>query len=126
MLADLGSYPAWWPQVRSIRQVAEDAAELVCRSVLPYDLVFRASHERKDKAAGELRARLTGDLDGYAGWTIEPRGHGTRLVFTQGVEVTKPLLRRLGLIARPALLVNHELMMRQGRRGLRTLLAPPS
>ena len=36
VLAELGDYPRWWPQVRSIRQIGEQCAELVCRSVLPW------------------------------------------------------------------------------------------
>ncbi|WP_367137199.1 SRPBCC family protein [Saccharothrix sp. HUAS TT1] len=123
VLADLGSYPAWWPEVRRARQVAADAAELTCRSFLPYDLVFQAWHNAKEPAAGLLRADLVGDLDGTASWRIFPEGSGARLVYDQEVVVRKPLLRRLALVGRPLLEVNHELMMRSGRRGLRTYLA---
>jgi len=126
VLAELGDYPRWWPQVRSIRQIGEQCAELVCRSVLPYDLVFQASHDRKDPDAGVLRARLTGDLDGYCGWQITPAPSGARLVFAQQVEVRSPMLRTLSWLARPALLANHELMMRSGRRGLSNYLASSS
>ncbi|ONI89399.1 polyketide cyclase [Saccharothrix sp. ALI-22-I] len=123
VLADLGSYPRWWPEVRDARQVAEDAAELRCRSVLPYDLVFQAHHNAKEPEAGLLRADLVGDLDGTASWQIFPNGTGSRLIYDQEVVVRKPLLRRLALITRPFLKANHELMMRSGQRGLRTYLA---
>ncbi|MGH3437386.1 MAG: SRPBCC family protein, partial [Sciscionella sp.] len=123
VLADLGEYPTWWREVRSISKVDEDCAELVCRSRLPYDLVFRASHDRKDEAAGVLRARLTGDLDGYCGWVITAGEATTTLTWEQHVVVTKPLLRALAPIARPVLKANHELMMRSGRRGLRAYLS---
>ncbi|QFZ24745.1 polyketide cyclase [Saccharothrix syringae] len=123
VLADLAAYPHWWREVREARQVAEDAAELRCRSVLPYDLVFQTHHNTKDPRTGLLRADLVGDLDGTASWRLEPEGRGTRLVYEQEVVVRKPLLRALALISRPLLKANHELMMRSGRRGLRTYLA---
>jgi hypothetical protein len=123
VLADLGSYPQWWREVRAARQVAEDAAELRCRSVLPYDLVFQAHHNAREPEAGLLRADLVGDLDGTASWRIFPEGAGSRLVYEQEVVVRKPLLRGLALVSRPLLKANHELMMRSGQRGLRTYLA---
>jgi hypothetical protein len=123
VLADLGSYPLWWREVREARQVGERAAELRCRSLLPYDLVFEAHHNTEDRDAGVLRADLVGDLDGTVGWRVAADGPGTRLVYEQEVVVRKPLLRGLAPVARPAFLANHALMMRSGRRGLRTYLA---
>lgn len=121
VLADLSSYPHWWREVREARRVGEDAAELRCRSLLPYDLVFQAHHNTKEP--GLLRADLVGDLDGTASWRLHPHGTGTRLVYEQEVVVRKPLLRRLALVARPVFRLNHALMMRSGRQGLRTYLA---
>lgn len=124
VLADLGSYPKWWPEVRAAHQIGDRAARLHCRSLLPYDLVFEAHHNAEERDSGLLRADLVGDLEGTASWRVLPEGRtGSRLLYTQEVEVTKPLVRRLALIARPLLKANHELMMRNGRRGLRTYLA---
>ncbi|GAA3869381.1 SRPBCC family protein [Saccharothrix violaceirubra] len=123
MLADLARYPLWWREVRAAEQVGERAARLRCRSLLPYDLVFETHHDTRDRVAGVLKARLVGDLDGTAAWRIRPSGTGTLLRYEQEVTVTKPLLRRLALVARPALVANHGLMMRSGNRGLRTYLA---
>ena len=123
VLADLGSYPRWWREVRAARQVAEDVAELRCRSVLPYDLVFQAHHNAREPEAGLLRADLVGDLDGMVSWRVFGEGTGSRLVWEQEVVVRKPLLRRVALLVRPLLKANHELMMRSGQRGLRTYLA---
>ncbi|WP_189223355.1 SRPBCC family protein [Saccharothrix coeruleofusca] len=123
VLADLRGYLDWWPEVREGRQIGEQAAELRCRSLLPYDLVFEVHHNTSDRERLLLRADLVGDLDGTVGWTLLPEGEGTRVVYDQEVVVRKPLLRLLGLPARPLLKANHELMMRHGRRGLETYLA---
>jgi hypothetical protein len=81
-------YPAWWPEIRHLRLVGEEACEVICRSV-----------------------------------TASPTGHGSQMVFDEEVVVVKPLLRRLGPIARPAMRANHILMMRYAKRGLATRLA---
>lgn len=119
ILADLGSYPAWWPQVRSVRRVGEDAAELVCRSLLPYELLFQAAHSAKDADTGLLRATLTGDLEGFASWRIRGTADRSRLSYDQEVVLRKPLPRMVSTVLRPVLLANHEWMMRHGQRGLR-------
>jgi hypothetical protein len=130
VLADVENYPAWWPQVRSATPVAAGdgvtAGELTCRSLLPYDLVFTARQQVSDADSLVLRAAFTGDLDGFGQWSLAADGPITEVVFDQDVEVGKPLVRRLGRLARPLLRANHELMMRGGEAGLRRHLAARS
>jgi hypothetical protein len=123
VLVELGDYPAWWPEVRRAELVGDDAYRLTCRSTLPYDLVFITTQARQDPAAGVLEANLAGDLDGFSRWTITAAASGTSAVFEEEVEATKPLLRKLAPIARPAFRANHSLMMRHGQSGLRTYVA---
>ncbi|GLZ29361.1 polyketide cyclase [Lentzea sp. NBRC 105346] len=123
VLADIGSYPVWWPEVKQAIRVHDECAELRCRSVLPFDLVFRASHSAEDRQAGLLRADLEGDLEGFASWELTGRDGGTDVLFDQLVEARKPLLRKAALVAKPLLRANHEMMMRSGERGLREYLA---
>lgn len=123
VLRDMESYPLWWPEVRSVRRLDEARAELVVRSLLPYDLVFVAAEARRDEAAGVLEATMSGDLEGFSRWTVSPAGDGTRAVFEERVEARKELLRRLAAVARPAFRANHALMMWHGRRGVGVYLA---
>jgi hypothetical protein len=122
-LREVDDYPAWWPEVRRVTRVDDATYDMVCRSTLPYDLVFRTVQSRQDAAAGVLEARLTGDLEGFSRWTITAADRGATLVFEEEVEARKALLRRLGAVARPAFVANHSLMMRHGRQGLRAYLA---
>ncbi|MFC8197043.1 SRPBCC family protein [Streptomyces sp. NPDC060006] len=117
-LADAERYPRWWPQVREVTPVDDLSGVVRIRSVLPYDLVFTARETRRDRAAGVLEITMTGDVDGWARWTLATDGPGTRARYDQEVRVTKPLLRRLAVPGRPAFRANHALMMRAGRRGL--------
>jgi len=125
-LRRLEDYPAWWSQVRSAVRVDDDTYDMVARSLLPYDLTFRSTRSVDDEDTGVLEARLTGDLDGFSRWRV--LGHSTTtgtttLVFEEEVLAHKPLLRRLALVARPAFVANHALMMRAGQRGLTAYLA---
>ena len=120
VLADLGSYPQWWPQVRSVEQHDAETALVVVRSLLPYALRVLATALRQDPVAGVLEARLSGDVVGWSRWTLPPEGVARPLVYEQVVVAERPLLRRLGPVARPFFRANHAVMMRAGERGLRT------
>jgi uncharacterized protein YndB with AHSA1/START domain len=122
-LAELDDYPTWWPEVRTVHWVSDDTRQLICRSLLPYELDFTTRQVKRDQQAGILEARLDGDLAGFSRWTITASAGGALAVFDEEVIAHKGLLRRLGLIARPAFTANHSLMMSHGQRGLRAYLA---
>ncbi|MET9498494.1 SRPBCC family protein [Streptomyces sp. NPDC006552] len=117
-------YPLWWPQVRSVTPLDETSGVAVFRSFLPYALTVTAREQRRDPAGGVLEIAMSGDLDGWARWTVTARGGGTRAVYDQQVEVRKALMRRFALLGRPVFVANHAWMMRGGRRGLSAHLQP--
>ena len=120
-------YPRWWPQVREVVPVDDRTGTARFRSLLPYELVVTAEALRRDPAAGVLEVGMSGDLDGWARWTLTAEGAGTRALYEQEVEVRSPLMRVLGIPGRPLFRANHALMMRGGRRGLAAHLraSPP-
>ena len=122
-VTDLAGYPRWWSDVRTVRRVDDDTAELICRSRLPFRLVVRMHREHQDERAGLMRVRLSGDLDGVLAGAVRAAGADTLLQITQDVQARKELLRRLDAVARPLFRANHALMMRRGHRGLSAYLA---
>ncbi len=122
-VTDLAGYPRWWSDVRTVRRVDDDTAELICRSRLPFRLVVRMHRDHQDERAGLMRVRLSGDLDGVLAGAVRAAGAGTLLEITQDVQARKELLRRLDAVARPLFRANHALMMRRGHRGLSAYLA---
>lgn len=118
-LVDLAGYPTWWPDVRSVSEVDEDTAEMVCQAVLPYRLTLRMRRAEQDEPNGRLRVDLTGDLVGYIGCVVDTERDRTRLKIAQEVVVTRRLLRMMGPVVRPLLVANHGAMMWRGQRGLR-------
>jgi len=123
-LMDVSTYPLWWHQVRSARQLDAVSGELRCRSLLPYDLSFVITRELEDPVNRLLRAHMNGDLNGTSQWTITPDDNGGAVaVFDEDVTVGNSMVRAAGRLARPALRFNHDLMMRSGEHGLRKHLA---
>ncbi|MGW0335226.1 SRPBCC family protein [Streptomyces sp. NPDC003011] len=116
-------YPRWWRQVREVNRIDGTTGVVRIRSLLPYDMTFTAREVRRDPAAGVLEVALTGDIDGWARWTVTPDGTGSTARYEQVVDVSKPLLRRFAVPGRPVFRANHWLMMRSGRRGLAGHLA---
>lgn len=118
VLADVGTYPSWWPQVRAVARLDEDTAHVVARSLLPYSLDLVLTRAVEDRAAGVLEARITGQLDGWSRWTLKSVTRGTALRYEQEVTTPGALMAAASRVARPALVANHAWMMRGGRRGL--------
>jgi hypothetical protein len=123
VLEDIGGYSAWWPEVKRVVRIGERRVAAHVQSVLPYDLDFEMEQVTKDRERGVLEVRMTGDLEGFSRWTISGSAAGSRLLFEEEVEATKPLLVWLALVARPAFKLNHSFMMRHGEAGLRTYMA---
>jgi uncharacterized protein YndB with AHSA1/START domain len=111
-------YPRWWRQVREVTRLDDTTGVVRVRSVLPYDLTFTAREARRDPGVGVLEIALSGDMEGWACWTVTAEGAGSVVRYDQVVDVRKPLLRRLAVPCRPAFRANHRLMMRSGARGL--------
>lgn len=122
LLADVETYPQWWPQVRHARRIDDGSGELTCRSLLPYDVTFVMHRVVEDPVGRVLRAELAGDLNGTSQWTIGAAGEATVAVFDEDVSVGSGTLRAASRFLRPALRFNHDLMMRSGERGLREFL----
>ncbi|RPK33815.1 SRPBCC family protein [Streptomyces sp. NBC_01260] len=117
LLEQVEQYPQWWPQIREVTPVDDTSGTTRIRSLLPYDLVVTARERLRDPHAGVLEVALTGDLEGWARWTVTPHGTGSRATYEQDVEVRKRLMRVLAVPGRPVFLANHALMMRAGHRG---------
>ncbi|WP_037670714.1 SRPBCC family protein [Streptomyces griseus] len=118
VLQRVEGYPRWWRQVREVTRLDGTTGVIRIRSLLPYDITFTAREVRRDPAAGVLETALSGDIDGWARWTVTAVGTGTLARYDQAVDVNKRLLRTFAVPGRPVFRANHRLMMCAGRRGL--------
>lgn len=127
VLADVGSLPRWWPSVylavHPLPAVGDRrSVEMVTKGWLPYTLRWTST---VDGPLGEdgFSVTATGDLAGAGRWSFVVDGPDTVITYEWAVTATKPLLRRLEWLLRPAFAANHRWAMARGEESLRLELA---
>lgn len=124
VLADIGSYPGWWPQIRRVEMLDAMQADVTIRSFLPYTLAVRLRRTVLDPERGVLEVEMTGDLAGRSRWQISSDDPSSvTLRFEEEAQLVKPILRAFEPAARPLFIANHAVMMRGCRRGLEAALS---
>ena len=126
VLGDAESLPRWWPAVYlSVDQRERGAPDGVGRTVdlhtkgwLPYTLrwTLRITEPLTDEG---FALEATGDLVGTGRWTFIQEGPEVAIAYDWRVSATKPLLRRLAWLLKPAFEANHRWAMRKGEESLR-------
>ena len=126
MLGDGASLPRWWPSVylsaTEVSHGGEDGVgrtlELHTKGWLPYTLRWTLRVTEPMTDAG-FALEATGDLAGTGRWTFRADGPEVVITYDWRVHATKPLLRRLNWLLRPAFSANHLWAMRRGEESLR-------
>ena len=126
VLGDAASLTHWWPAVYlSLDEIEHGAPDGLGRAValhtkgwLPYTLrwTLRITEPLTDTG---FALSAEGDLEGTGVWTFRADGPEVVITYDWRIHATKPLLRRLGWLLRPAFSANHEWAMRTGQESLR-------
>ncbi|MET4098649.1 hypothetical protein ABIB37_000886 [Agrococcus sp. UYP10] len=129
LLEDLSGYGAWWPAVRvtgGSSGTGARTADLEVRAPLGYRLRITLTEDAhpagSEPLPHELRASISGDLQGWCAWSVEPEGVGTRVRFAQEVQVRQRVLRALSPLLHGALARQHGAVMRSAEAGMRRAL----
>ncbi len=125
VLRDGTSLPRWWPSVYlSVEEVDAGGRDGVGRTLdlhtkgwLPYTLRWTL-HVTEPVTDKGFALSATGDLEGTGRWTFEPQGPEVRITYDWQVMASKPLLRRLSWLLRPAFSANHHWAMKRGEESL--------
>jgi uncharacterized protein YndB with AHSA1/START domain len=123
LLKDSAGYPRWWKGVLSVER-SEQGDELgvgaldhfTWRSVLPYSLGFDLRVTRVERPY-LISGDASGELEGVGTWRLY-EGDGVAIVYDWRVRTTRQWMNAFGPLARPAFAWNHDLVMRQGGKGL--------
>lgn len=125
VLGDAGALPRWWPSVYlAVEEIDEGGADGVGRAVavhtkgwLPYTLrwTLRITEPLSDTG---FALEATGDLEGTGRWTFTQDGPEVAITYDWRVSATKPLLRRMAWLLKPAFAANHRWAMRRGEESL--------
>jgi hypothetical protein len=125
VLSDSASLPRWWPSVYlAVEQRADGDAAGIGRTVdlhttgwLPYTLRWTLQITETMTDTG-FALSATGDLAGTGRWTFRQDGPEVEITYDWRVTATKPLLRRLSWLLRPAFSANHHWAMARGQESL--------
>lgn len=127
-LVDSERWPEWWRGVRRVEQLTPgdengigNVRRYTFRSVLPYDLVFDMRSTRIEEPE-LLEGVATGELEGTGTWRLVRAPTGTRVRYLWDVRTRPWWMNLLGPLMRPAFVWNHDRVMQQGERGLRSYL----
>ena len=120
-LTQVDRYRTWWPWLRSFdgHTFAAGARwRCVVKPQLPYTLRFVISLDDVD-AARATRARLTGDIDGWAELTLGDDGAGSELRLRSDLTARNGLARVVGAVAPPLARAGHDWVLDNGIRQVR-------
>jgi hypothetical protein len=126
VLGDASSLTRWWPAVYLELTEVEPggpggvgrAVDLHTKGWLPYTLRWRLRITAPITDTG-FALSAEGDLEGTGVWTFRQDGPEVVITYDWRVHATKPLLRRLGWLMKPAFSANHVWAMRTGEESLR-------
>ena len=123
---DWGAVARWWPSVYlTVTQIEEGGPgglgrvlDLHTKGWLPYTLrwTLTVTEPLTDKG---YALEASGDLAGKGRWTFEEDGPEVVITYDWRIQATKPLLRRLSWLLRPAFAANHHWAMKAGLESLR-------
>jgi uncharacterized protein YndB with AHSA1/START domain len=125
-------WPEWWRGVEEATRLADgepdgtgQVGRYVWRSRLPYPVRFEITTTRVDRPH-LLEGSAAGELEGTGRWRFfaddDPPNPVTAVLYEWNVATTKAWMNLLAPIARPVFKWNHDWVMRNGGKGLATLL----
>lgn len=118
-LSATDEYRSWWPWLRSFRAPGgfEPDAEWTCAVAppLPYVLRFtvRLDHVEPHRL---VAASVDGDIGGTATLTIDGDDATSSARLVSSLHPRHPVLRGVGVVARPVIEHGHDWVLDQGRR----------
>jgi hypothetical protein len=126
VLRDGRTLPHWWPAVylrvtprrQGGRGELGSVIDVHTKGWLPYTLRWRLTITEPITPTG-FALSADGDLVGTGRWTFLQEGPEVVITYDWRVHASKPLLRRLSWLLRPAFAANHRWAMARGEESLR-------
>jgi hypothetical protein len=121
-------WPKWWRGVERVMELERGDAHGVgglfrytWKSLLPYRLTFDMRITRV-KPLAAIEGVASGELEGTGRWLFTAEAGVTTIRYEWQVGTTKRWMNLAAPIARPLFKWNHDIVMRQGGKGLARLL----
>ena len=127
VLGNADTLPEWWPSVYLKVARIDDGNgppdwvgsvnRLHTKGWLPYTLSWDLKLTEPITDTG-FTIEAIGDLKGLGVWTFAQEGSEVVITYDWRIEATKPLLRRLAFVLKPAFAANHKWAMAKGKESL--------
>ena len=125
-------WPEWWRGVRVAERLRDGEPgdgvgsihRYVWRSRLPYDIEFRMQTTRVERPY-VLEGDADGDLRGTGRWRLWQGADATAVTYEWEVETTIAWMNAIAPIGRPVFHWSHDVVMRNGGRGVAQRLGVP-
>ena len=121
-------WPRWWKgleRVVEVRRGDDNSVGSIRRFTwkgrLPYTLVVDMRVTRVEPPV-TLESAASGELEGQGLWRLSHDEDGTMVRYEWNVRTTKRWMNVLAPLARPLFRWNHDMVMRDGGKGLKQLL----
>ena len=126
VLGDAAALARWWPSVYLQVAVVDPGTtdgtgrtvDLHTKGWLPYTLRWRFRITEPISHTG-FALVATGDLEGTGRWEFHQDGPEVVITYDWRIQATKPLLRRLSWLLKPAFSANHRWAMARGEESLK-------
>jgi Polyketide cyclase / dehydrase and lipid transport len=127
IISDSNRLTEWWPSVYLDVKVLEKGGEgglsklveLYTKGWLPYTLRWKFRVVKVGKP-NTLEIEAIGDFIGGGKWIFEEDGNGIcNITYDWKIEATKPILKKLSWLMKPAFSANHLWAMRKGEQSLK-------
>ncbi len=124
VLADVLSWPEWWPGVASAREITHGDSDRVgsvhrvrWRSFAAYSIELDFTVEQVSEP-NWMSGHARGDLEGSGTWRLMEQEDVTAVLYEWDVCTTRPWMDRLHPVASPLFVQAHDRAMRRGGEGL--------
>ena len=121
-------WPSWWWGVKHVVELEPgdehgvgSVQRYTWKGLLPYALTFTIRVVRV-KPVAALEGVASGELEGIGRWRFSQEGSTTSVCYEWQVRTTRRWMNLLAPIAGPLFKWNHNLIMREGGKGLARLL----
>jgi len=112
-------YRTWWPWLRQFDGggglASGERWTCVVAPPLPYTVRFHIDFDAVEPTR-LVESTVSGDIAGTARLTIEPETDGSLARLVSSLHPTNPLLRGVGVVARPLVEFGHNWILDEGRR----------
>ncbi|MUT68310.1 SRPBCC family protein [Paenibacillus sp. NEAU-GSW1] len=123
-------YDEWWSGVKAeplqsgLPNGIGEKYRYEFRTKMPYRLSFEAEVIVKE-APRKMEIRSTGELEGRGEWTLTQSGSVTHVRYIWQVNTNKAWMDVLAPLLKPVFVWNHDLVMKEGERGMSKALQAP-